>query len=214
MSDNPAQSKLLTPEQGEYKNRTLEQLLNNQPILLEKLAGETRPAVQRTLRDQIEEIEAHIERLQQELSSGLTAKSTADELCIRIAGALTKEKFFMAKKYIGKLETIEPFYPGLDRLRQEAEEERISRKVRAIAQGTAPPFGAAIMPPGEPAGVVVAAKRAAPVANLADEPEKKGWFSQLFQFHIVASFLVAMLVICVMLGVGGMMILQWLFQGG
>jgi len=213
-SDNPVKPKFLTPEQREYKEKTLRQLLDNQPILLEKLAGETRPTVQRTLQDQVSEIEDHIERLQQELTSGVITEAVADELCVRIAGALTKEKFFMAKKYIGKLETIEPFYPGLDRLRQEAEEERISRKIRSIAQGTAPPFGAAVMPPGATAAAIPSGPRPAAAIPVMAEPEKSGWFSNLFQFHIIASFVVAMLVVCVMLGVGGMMILQWLIEGG
>jgi hypothetical protein len=213
---NPTESKLtlLTPEFQAYKEKTLRQLQANRPLLENRLPGETRPDVVHSIRTQLEDIEAHIDLLQRELNAGAAGQPAADELCKRIAEALVKEKFFMAKKYVAKLETIEPFYPGLDRLREETENGRISRKTRSIAQGTGLPYGAAAFPPGR-----AVSHGAAP--DLGEEPEgwelpgpeKRGRLAQLLQFHYIASCLVVMLILCVMLGVGGMMVLQYLIEG-
>lgn len=203
----------LTPEQREYKEKTLNHLLAHLPVLEEKLAQENRPAVQKSIQDQLDDIHAHIDRLQTELASGVAGEPVADNLCVRIASALTKEKFYLAKKYLNKLETIEPFYPGIDRLRADAEAGRAGRRTRAIAQGSAPPFGAAVFPPGRAvAGPAPdAGGESEPV--LAENGGRKGVLAQFFQFHIVVSCLIVLLILCVMLGVGGVTVLEWLLQG-
>jgi hypothetical protein len=206
----------LTVEQIAYKEKTLAQLLTNLPLLEEKSNHETRPEVKASLEKQIDDIQVHIERLQQELAAGLAGEPVADELCQRIAQALVKGKFYMARKYITKLESIEPFYPNLDRLKAEAEAERAGRRTTSIAQGSALPYGATMYPPAtattSAAGVVqpVLPRR---VAGLPEEGERRR-FSKFFQFHVIASCLVVLLIICVMLGVGGMSLLQWLVEGG
>ena len=206
----------LTPEQFEYKEKTLAQLLANLTRLEEKLQGETRPEIRVSLENQIDDIQAHIEHLQNELADGLAREPVADELCQRIAQALVKEKFYMARKYITKLESIEPFYPNLERLRAEAEAERAGRRTRSIAQGTALPYGAVSYPPAAattPAGGAAQPVISRRVGGLPEEKER-GRFSQFFQFHIIASCLIVLLILCVMLGVGGMSLLQWLVEGG
>ena len=124
----------LTPEQREYKEKTLAQLLANQPRLESQLTQESRPEVANNIRSQLEDMQAHIQRLQHELATNTFGEPVADELFQRAATALTKQKFYLAKRLISKLETIEPFYPGIDRLRQEAEEGRASRRTRAVAE--------------------------------------------------------------------------------
>ena len=54
------------------------------------------------------------------------------------------------------------------------------------------------------------------VQRVAGLPEEGGRrrFAQIFQFNVIASCLVVLLIICVMLGVGGMSLLQWLVEGG
>jgi hypothetical protein len=205
----------LTVEQIEYKEKTLTQLLANLPALEEQLQQETRPEVKATLERQVDDTQVHIEHLQNELAEGIARQPIADELCQRIAQALVKEKFYMARKYITKLETIEPFYPNLSRLRAEAEAERAGRRTRSIAQGTALPYGAMMFPPA-PAGAAPGSHAPAVVPRRVAEPpeQKRRRFSQFFQFHIIASCLVILLILCVMLGVSGMSILQWLIEGG
>jgi F0F1-type ATP synthase membrane subunit c/vacuolar-type H+-ATPase subunit K len=204
----------LTPEYREYKERSLNQLLANLPLLEAKLAQEERPGVIISLENQVGDIQAHISRLQKELAEDIAGEPVADELCKRIARALSKDKFHLAKKYINKLETIEPFYPGIDRLRNEAEAGRASRRTRSIVQGAALPYGAAAFS----SGLVterIGGRRSVPLANTyieTGEAEKRG-FSQLFQFHIIISCLLVSLIICVMTSMGGFAVLQWLIEG-
>jgi len=207
----------LTPEQIEYKEATLNQLRINQSILEDRLNQETRPEVINSIEEQLQDVEAHISRLQDELAGNVVFdEPVADELFVQAAKALAKEKFFLAKKHIHRLETIEPFYPGLERMKQEADEERASRRTRSIAQGTATnyPGVAAIPSPLRPiAGVPGSAAVAAPKINTnGDEPA--GILAGLFQFHIIASCLVVLLLLCVMFGVFGVTIFGWLIEGG
>lgn len=199
----------LTPEQREYKEKTLAQLLANQPRLESQLTQESRPEVANNIRSQLEDMQAHIQRLQHELATNTFGEPVADELFQRAATALTKQKFYLAKRLISKLETIEPFYPGIDRLRQEAEEGRASRRTRAVAEtGVIAPVapatsaGSALAPSAEDETKVYP----------ADEPEKKG-LARFFQFHIVVSCLLVLMILCVMMSVGGVLLLQWLVEG-
>jgi hypothetical protein len=205
----------LTPEQREYKEKTLEQLLVNLPFLETKLREESRPDVVNSLRNQLEDIQAHIALLQNELATNTAGEPVADELFQRAAGALTKKKFYLAKKLINKLEAIEPFYLGIERLRQEAELGRASRRTQAIAQGTRYPPGAT---PYTPEAGQDAAAQPGPSGRdvypiTSEEQEQKG-LAQFLQLHIILSCLVVLLILCVMSGVGGVMLLQWLIEGG
>lgn len=206
----------LTVEQIAYKEKTLAQLLVNLPLLEEQANHEVRPEVKTSLEKQIDDIAIHIERLQQELAGGLAGEPVADELCQRIAQALVKGKFYMARKYLTKLESIEPFYPNLDRLKAEAEGERAGRRTRSIAEGSALPYGAMIYPPATATADAAGAMPAVPSRPVAGLPveEDRRRFGQFFQFHIIASCLIVLLIMCVMLGVGGMSLLQWLIEGG
>ncbi len=204
----------LTLEQREYKEKTLNHLQTILPILEAKLAQENRRDVVATLQDQFEEIETHMARLQKELAANVGLEPVADELCRQAASALTKQKFYLAKKYLLKLETIEPFYPNLERLKEEADSGQVSRRTRSIAQGNSFPSqelarALTIIPsslPSQPAAP------APPVIYPVEEEERRG-ISRFFEFHIVASCLVVMLLICAMAGVGGMSLLQWLIEG-
>jgi hypothetical protein len=208
----------LTPEQREYKEKTLQQLLVNLSLLETKLGQESRSDVADNIRSQLEDIQAHIDRLQRELASNVAGEPVADELFQRAAGALTRKKFYLAKKLINKLETIEPFYPGIERLRQEAEMGRASRRTQAVAQRSAPPSTAE--PPPLEAGqeAVAPSTPTNPPGNdvyqtIAEEQEKRG-LAKFFQFHIIVSCLVISLILCVMMGVGAIMILERLIEGG
>lgn len=204
----------LTLEQRDYKERTLNQLQSNLPSLEAKLAQESRRDVIVKLENQLVEMQAHIGRLQAELAEGVAGEAVADEYCARIARAVSDGKFHLARRYIDKLETIEPFYPGLERLKSEAEAGRASRRTRSIAQGNAVPYGAAFF---ATAGSVTVPKgdRSAPVAERyipVDDSEREG-LGRFFQVHIVLSCLVVSLIVCVMTGIGGMNLLQWLIEG-
>lgn len=204
----------LTPEYRDYKERTLHQLMANLPLLETKLAEESRPDVATSLEKQVADIQTHLSRLQYELVQGTADEPVADELCQRIARALSKNKFHLANRYLHKLETIEPFYPGIERLRTETESERASRRTRSIADGTAPPYGAAAFAAGVP---LVITGQALPVLAAGspvepDPPEKRG-IARFFEFHIVVSCLVVSLIVCVMTGMGGVSLLEWLIQG-
>jgi hypothetical protein len=206
----------LTPEQREYKERTLNQLLDNQSLLETRLNQETRPDVVKSIEQQLADIEAHVNRLQDELAGDVVFdEPVADELFKQAARSLANKKFHLAKKHIHRLETIEPFYPGIDRLKQEAESGRVSRRTRSIAQGTAVAYPGTAPPPTlRPANRTIEKPAvAAPVANGA-EVGKSRWTDHLFQFHIILSCLVILLLICVMLGIGGVSVLQWLIEGG
>jgi hypothetical protein len=204
----------LTPDQREYKEKTLEQLEINLPLLEAQLQQENRQEIVNSLQKQVDDIRAHIDLLQHELAANAMTTPVADELYQKAATALANKKFFLAKKLITRLETIEPFYPGINQLRKEAETGRASRRTQAIAQRGAPAGEAATSPPGLAQTAVPA--QAAGNHNIypptAQESEKRG-IGQFFQFHIVISCLVVMLILCVMAGVGGIMILQYLVEG-
>jgi hypothetical protein len=204
----------LTPDQREYKEKTLEQLEINLPLLEAQLQQESRREVVSNLQKQIDDTKTHIDVLQQELATNTMSTPVADELYQKAATALANKKFFLAKKLITRLETIEPFYPGINQLRAEAETGRASRRTQAIAQRGAPTGQAAPAP-----GLEQAAAVPLPVAGnyktqppATEESGKRG-IGQFFQFHIVISCLVVMLILCVMFGVGGIMILQYLIEG-
>jgi hypothetical protein len=123
----------------------------------------------------------------------------------------------MANKYIQRLEVIEPFHPALPRLRQEAETGKVSRRTRSIAQGAASTYPGVTLP-STLGGSVARAEAgqlllAGPQATEPDPAaEPAGWFARFFQFHIVVSCLVLVLLSCVMLGMFGMTVLQWLIE--
>lgn len=206
----------LTPEQREYKEKTLNQLLVNLSLLETKLGQESRPDVADNIRNQLEDIQAHIDHLQRELASNVAGEPVADELFQRAAGALTRKKFYLAKKLLNKLETIEPFYPGIERLRQEAEAGRASRRTRAIAQRVRSTSTGETHPLESEQKAV--AQSILPAGNdayqtIAEEQEKRG-LAQFFQFHIIVSCLVVLLILCVMFGVGAITLLERLIEGG
>ena len=208
----------LTPEQREYKKATLNQLIINQTMLEDSLENETRPEVVRSIQSQLQDIDAHINRLQDELSGDVIFdEPVADDLFKQAAQALAKNKFFLAKKHIHRLETIEPFYPGIDRMRQEAESGRVSRRTRSIAQGLATRYPGTPAPPpnvpNQPVPAVAQPEAAAPRARN-EETEPQGWFSYLFQFHIIISCLLVIVLVCAVFGVTGVSVLGWLVQGG
>jgi hypothetical protein len=198
----------LTPEQKAYKQKTLEQLLVNLPLLQAQLPQETRREIANSLKNQLEDMHRHIDLLQRELAANTAIEPAADELFQRAAAALTKNKFYLAKRLINKLETIEPFYPGIDRLRQEAEAGRASRRTQAMAQGGPASRETRLAEPDAAAAPSLPEEH-----NLGDEePPKKG-LAQFFQFHIIISCLLVLLILCVIASVGGMMLLQWLIEG-
>lgn len=209
----------LTLEQRDYKERTLNQLLLNVPQMEAQLARETQRQIMVTLHEQLEAMEAHIVRLQQELANEVSLEPVADELCRQAASALVKQKLFMARRYINKLEAIEPFYPELGRLKQEVESGQISRRTRALSQSDVfPTLVAAANVPLLTAGPnTPLASQAMPEANrIPSAPmrsKEPGGLRQYFQFHIIASCLVIILLACAMAGVGGMSVLRWLVEG-
>jgi hypothetical protein len=210
---------MLTPEQRDYKERTLTHLLARLPELEARLSQSTQRYDIVSSHDQLKEVEAHIARLQRELATNAASEPIADDLCRQIASALTKQKFYMAKRYITKLETIEPFYPELDRLRQEAETEQVSRRTRSLAQTgafgvTGPAVPEIIPPPAADARPGFRPGRAmrSSLAAFRQKQERPG-IRQYLQFHYVASCLVLLLLGCAMAGVGGMSVLRWLIEG-
>lgn len=205
----------LTPDQREYKERTLEQLESNLLLLEAQLQQEDRREVINSLQKQVDDTKTHIDVLQHELAANTMGIPVADELYQKAATALANKKFFLAKKLIAKLETIEPFYPGIDQLRAEAEDGRASRRTQAIAQRGAPTGQVPQMPGLEPGAAVVPPPTAGnyEVYQPAIEESEKRGVGQFFQFHYILSCLVVMLILCVMLGVGGIMVLQYLVEG-
>jgi hypothetical protein len=186
----------LTPAQIEYKTQTLAYLLEYLPQLKAALPQESP-----LLREQISAVETHIARLEQELAGNRVIEPVADELFTRAAGAIARQKFSLAKKYLNKLALIEPFYPELERLQQEAETGRASRRTRSVV--AQPPVIIA-HPVGEATSY--------PYTVDAEAVEKKG-MARFFQFHIVLSCLLVLLVACVMMGIGGVTILRFLVEG-
>ncbi len=209
----------MTPELQEYKTRTLNQLLATLPQVETRLATENDPATARHLRKQIEAIQEHLERLHQELATNTIRQPVADELCQKAAKAIIKQKLYLAQKCINDLATIEPFYPGLDRLKNDIETGKISRRTRSIAEGTTPPFlltsmTLSTLPPsgGNEIGEALPLKVYPTRLQFEPVPEQSGW-ANLFQFHIIASVFVVMLLVCMMVGVGSTALLQWLIEG-
>ena len=202
----------LTPEQRAYKERTISQLAANFKQLEGQIDREKRAEVIEDLHQQLEDIQTHLALLQQEVSRNEVGEPVADNLYRRIATTLTNGKFFLAKKLIHKLETIEPFYPGIERLQADVEAGRASRRTQAISKGGDLPE--IVLPPE----VVEAAATAPtgeglPVVDVVESLPPKWSIGRLFQFHIVVSCLVVSLIACVMFGVGGMSALQWLIEG-
>jgi hypothetical protein len=207
----------LTPEQRDYKERTLNQLLVNLPLFEAKLAQERQRHLAVTLHEQLEAMEAHVVRLHRELANDVLLEPVADELCRQVASALTKQKLYMAKRYINKLEAIEPFYPELSRLKQEVETGQVSRRTRALSQSDVLPTVAAASAPllltaGSGASTAPPRAEAARIPGVTRKKERAG-LAQYFQFHIIASCLVVLLIACAMAGVGGMSVLRWLIEG-
>lgn len=207
----------MPPELREYKQQTCNQLLTTLPQLEEDFAMETDPRAARQLGKQVEAVRHHIQRLQLELAHDTVLEPVADELYRLTAQALVKEKFYLAQKRLTELETIEPFYPSLNRLREEVMTGKVSRNTRAIAEGTAAPFvlSAAHVPSPLTTGLT-----SPPLVDEEDyfEPEeyyveKSSWWSSLFQFHIVASCLVILFIFCTMAAVGGTALLEYLIEG-
>ncbi|HMQ52330.1 MAG TPA: hypothetical protein PKE64_18010 [Anaerolineae bacterium] len=204
----------LTPEQREYKERTLEQLFIHRAELETLLEQE--PENPRTLQSRLDDIDAHISRLQDELSGNVIMdEPVAQELLVQAAKALSKEKFHLARRYIDKLATIEPFHPALDRLWQELEAGQVSRRTKSIAQGTATAYpGMDTVNPVLP----VSSREGVPPDSFGydayeAEAEAPQGIAQFFQFHIVMSCLVVVLLACVMFGTGGVTMLRWLIEG-
>jgi len=203
----------LTPDQREYKEKTLEQLETNLPLLETQLQQESRREVINSLQKQVDDTRAHIDVLRHELATNTISIRVADELYQKAAAALANKKFFLAKKLIAKLETIEPFYPGINQLREEAEEGRASRRTRAIAQRGAPTSQTAPIPGlGQATVFPPVAGDYADYQPATEGSEKRG-IGQFFQFHIIISCLVVLLILCIMSGIGGIMLLQYLIEG-
>ena len=210
----------LTPEQRDYKERTLVQLQANKSRLEASFEKETRPQVAKNIQRQLADIDGHIGRLHDELSGKVVLdEPVVDELFKKATQALAKGKFYLAKRKISKLETIEPFYPGLDRLRREAETRQVSRRTRSIAEGKATGYPGTMTPADTPAAQgaggapvqVVPQRSAFPVSTPMEDASP--WWRNIFQFHIVVSCMVVFLLLCVVFGMAGFTILQWLVQG-
>jgi hypothetical protein len=207
----------LIPEQREYKQITLNQLLANLPQLEAQLVHEKQPEVAARVRRQLEEVQAHIDLLHEELATNTSIEPVADELFRQAANALVKEKFYMARRYISKLETIEPFYPELDRLKRDAEAEQASRRIRSMIQSSTPPSARPLLPAASLQSALTSSPLPASSLTIEsyplEEPEEKGGIRQFFQLHIILSCLIVMLILCVMAGVGGMSLLEWIIEG-
>lgn len=206
----------LTPEQRDYNEITIQQLLANRAQLEAALETETDQRAARSIEKQMDAIDAHVGRLRDELRGNVIVdEKVAEDYFKQAVKALAKEKFFLANRYIQRLETIEPFHPALSRLKEEAESRHVSRRTKSIAQGTATTY------PGlDTLSALVPANADAPVgagvpANFyyAAEEELPGGFTQFFQFHYIVSCLVVVLLACVMFGTGGVTVLRWLIEG-
>lgn len=208
----------LTLEQRVYKEKTLDQLLANQAELAAQLEQTTEPGGTRSIQSRLEEVEAHIGRLRDELAGNVVFdEPVADQLFMKAVKALAKKKFYLAKRYITRLETIEPFHPALSRLKEEAESGKVSRRTRSIAQGTATSYPG--MDDALPAAPIATGESNGATSGMfefsAGELETDGpqGFARFFQFHVVVSCLVVLLLACVMFGTGGVTVLQWLIEG-
>lgn len=207
----------LTPEQRDYNEITIQQLLADRAQLEADLEKETDQRAVRGIEKKMDAIDAHIGRLRDELRGNVIVdEKVAEDYFMQAVKALAKEKFYLANRYIQRLETIEPFHPALGRLKEEAESKRVSRRTKSIAQGTATNY------PGlDTLSALVPANADAPAgpgipANFyyaAAEEESPGGFTQFFQFHYIVSCLVVVLLACVMFGTGGVTVLRWLIEG-
>ncbi|MCB0166576.1 MAG: hypothetical protein KDI79_20275 [Anaerolineae bacterium] len=206
----------LTPEQRDYNEITIQQLLANRAQLEAALETETDQRAARSIEKQMDAIDAHVGRLRDELRGNVIVdEKVAEDYFKQAVKALAKEKFYLANRYIQRLETIEPFHPALNRLKEEAESKRVSRRTKSIAQGTATSYpGLDTLSALVPANADVPASLGAP-ANFyyAAEEESPGGFTQFFQFHYIVSCLVVVLLACVMFGTGGVTVLRWLIEG-
>ncbi|MCB0193787.1 MAG: hypothetical protein KDJ65_17695 [Anaerolineae bacterium] len=206
----------LTPEQREYNEITIQQLMANRAELETQLDDETDQRATRSLEKQIDAIDAHVGRLRDELMGNVIInEKVAEDYFMQAVKALAKEKFHLAKRYIQRLETIEPFHPALSRLKEEMESKKVSRRTRSIAQGTATSYPgmtplSALVPTNGDAPAMVPG---APAQYYYAEDDGPGGFIQFFQFHYVVSCLVVALLACAMFGTGGMTVLRWLIEG-
>jgi hypothetical protein len=210
----------MSPELHDYKTQTFNQLLTSLPQLEALLAQEADTATVRRLSKQIEAIHAHIERLRQELSNNVVGQPVASELYRKATQAIVKNKFHLAQKRLNELEAIEPFYPGLARLKQEIATGKISRNTRAIAEGTVPAFQLSAVKLVHQTQTVTQ-DTASPLIEtspqadkLAYEEEQTSSWSNLFQFHILVSCSLIFFLFCMMAGVGGTTLLEFLIEGG
>ena len=206
----------LSPEQRDYNEITIQQLLADRAQLEADLEKETDQRAVRGIEKKMDAIDAHIGRLRDELRGNVIVdEKVAEDYFKQAVKALAKEKFYLANRYIQRLETIEPFHPALSRLKEEAESKRVSRRTKSIAQGTATSYpGLDTLSALVPANADVPASLGAP-ANFyyAAEEESPGGFTQFFQFHYIVSCLVVVLLACVMFGTGGVTVLRWLIEG-
>ena len=208
----------LTAEQREYNEITIQQLLANRAQLEATLEEETDQRAARSIEKQINAIDAHVSRLHDELTGTVVINErVAEDYFMQSVKALAKEKFYLANRYIQRLETIEPFHPALPRLKEEVESKRVSRRTKSIAQGTATTYpGLTTLSALTPTNgdVPLAAAPGAPAEYYYPaEDDSPGGFSQFFQFHYIVSCLLVVLLSCVMFGTGGMTVLRWLIEG-
>ena len=206
----------LSPEQRDYNEITIQQLLADRAQLEADLEKETDQRAVRGIEKKMDAIDAHIGRLRDELRGNVIVdEKVAEDYFKQAVKALAKEKFYLANRYIQRLETIEPFHPALSRLKEEAESKRVSRRTKSIAQGTATSYpGLDTLSALVPANADVPVGAGVP-ANFyyAAEDESPGRFTQFFQFHYIVSCLVVALLACVMFGTGGVTVLRWLIEG-
>ncbi|MDM8518530.1 hypothetical protein QUF64_00680 [Anaerolineales bacterium HSG6] len=207
----------MSPDLREYKTQTLNQLLILLPQIEAKLAHEIDSAAIRRLNKQLEAIRAHIDHLRHELSLDAPLDPVAEVLFQKAAEAIVKEKYFLAQKRLQELETIEPFYPGLNRLKDEISSGKTSRNTKAIAEGTVPAFVLASIKPAYQGVASDDSPLSTPAADVYLDPdsgeEQTGGWRNIFQFHIMASCLVVVLMFCTMAGVGGTALLEFLIEG-
>lgn len=208
----------MTPEVQTYKTQTLNQLLINLPQLESQLASEPDAAEARRLGKRIEATQLHIQRLQQELLTNTvdSSESPAEALCQKAARAIVSGKFYMAQKSIMELETIEPFFPALNRLQQDVVSGKPSRSTRSIADGSSPPFLMALVARSKSSAEATQAAplEAVPGLELPVEPAPPPpWWHNFFEFHIIASCLVLLLLFCAIAAISGTAILEYIIEG-
>ena len=208
----------LTSEQREDNEITIQQLMANRAELEAQLDDDADQRATRSIEKQIDAIDAHVGRLRDELMGNVIInEKIAEDYFMQAVKALAKEKFHLAKRYIQRLETIEPFHPALNRLKEEMESKRVSRRTRSIAQGTATNYPgltplSALVPTNGDAAVAVG-PLGAPANVYYRDDDAPGGFIQFFQFHYIVSCLVVVLLACAMFGTGGMTLLRWLIEG-